>query len=564
MDLRKLLSEDDKKTLENYVEWFANADYPNPKADTILAEWARVKEPLYHLLGDQFILEFPISYTKPVDDLEDDIYNFIYCSNSTFGEIIDVLNTYYENTTNRGTLSAILGHIPSLAENKIKLLNSKIKLVNKFTGKTFTISPNEKPFHAMGKLVRALDDAVLIEKFEKCRIKLSQITNQRSLSGTMSLSIHPMDYITMSDNDCGWDSCMNWCTDEGGDYRIGTVEMMNSPCVIVAYVKSATPFKFLYHSKDNEHSTWNSKKWRELFIVEDDSLITEIKAYPYDNEEFTRAVIDKLNELKGGIYDNEIYYTSSYNFNKGEDIPKEDWVRVNFQTNVNGMYNDFDCYRNTEGHLMRYNKKNLLNSEINYNHIYYYYSGVKTCMNCGSYIEDEDIETSSVICPSCGGATRVTCTCCGTHLGQNDIFWSGDDDPFCEECYYEHFRRDDITDEEIPVDEVIDVYLISDPTNAELCCHQRNSVGYFTTSEDSFNYNYNPDWLHKDDNGYYYILLDEVIDDDILTRQFNFIKDRGDYAARLWATQKYISYPQQIERFCTLGECDWSYARIAD
>ena len=38
----------------------------------------------------------------------------------------------------------------------------------------------------------------------------------------------------MSDNNSGWESCMSWRNN--GCYRRGTVEMMNSPYVIVAYL----------------------------------------------------------------------------------------------------------------------------------------------------------------------------------------------------------------------------------------------------------------------------------------------------------------------------------------
>lgn len=563
MDLRSLISEDDKKTLENYLSWYSNADYPNAKADTVLAEWARVKEPLYHLLGDQFILEFPISYSKSEDDLEDDILNYIY-NNADFGQILTVIDNYYEGVDADIKLSMIFNHLPSLASGKIRVVSNKKKVANKFTGKIYSISPNEKIFHALGKLVRGLEDPNLIEKFERCRIRVSQITNQRSLSGTMSLSIHPMDYVTMSDNDCGWDSCMNWCTDDGGDYRMGTVEMLNSPCVIVAYVKSSTPFNF--STKGDPHGYWNSKKWRELFIVEGDSLITEIKAYPYDNEEFTRAVIDKLNELKGGLYDNEIYYTRSYNFNQGEDIPKEDWVEVNFQTNENGMYNDFGCYRNAKGHLMRYNKKNLLNSDIKYNHITIYYSGAKTCMNCGDYIDDEIIESNCVICPSCGGETRNCCCNCGTALRQNYVFWSRDDEPYCEDCYYEFFARDEITEEDIRAEDAITLYLISNPEDADLCQKQMTFIGAITTSVKSFTDFYNAEWLHNDLlNGHYehYVLIDEVKDSSLLTNCFTFIKDSDHYGARRWDEPRdRISYEEQIKEFCVTGKCNWSYARF--
>ena len=61
--------------------------------------------------------------------------------------------------------------------------------------------------------------------FEDFRIAQSLVTNQANLKGYITLSIHPLDYMTMSDNNCGWDSCMSW--QEEGCYRQGTVEMMN-------------------------------------------------------------------------------------------------------------------------------------------------------------------------------------------------------------------------------------------------------------------------------------------------------------------------------------------------
>ena len=91
--------------------------------------------------------------------------------------------------------------------------------------------------------------------FEQMRIKHSQILNKKRLKGTLCLSIHPLDYITISDNNCDWDSCMTWTGDDcPGEYRLGTLEMMNSPSVVVAYLDSKEP----YHPLDDGRA-WSNK-----------------------------------------------------------------------------------------------------------------------------------------------------------------------------------------------------------------------------------------------------------------------------------------------------------------
>ena len=40
---------------------------------------------------------------------------------------------------------------------------------------------------------------------------------------------------------------------------------------------------------DEEYEGWNSKKWRELFIVNED-IISAVKQYPYENDFFERGL----------------------------------------------------------------------------------------------------------------------------------------------------------------------------------------------------------------------------------------------------------------------------------
>ena len=93
-----------------------------------------------------------------------------------------------------------------------------------------------------------------LEEFEDFRIKHSRILSEKEFIGRLSLSIHPLDFMTMSDNDSDWSSCMSWRT--CGSYRRGTVEMMNSPCVVVAYLSASKPMVL----DRGSHFKWNIKK----------------------------------------------------------------------------------------------------------------------------------------------------------------------------------------------------------------------------------------------------------------------------------------------------------------
>ena len=338
----------------------------------------------------------------------------------------------------------------------------------------------------------------------------------------MCISIHPMDFITMSDNSYGWDSCMKW-VDDTGDYRMGTVEMMNSPIVVCAYLKGSESFNFGWN-KNDEFTTWNNKKWRELFVITPE-LITEIKSYPYDNEEFTKAVMDTLlalsKENDGNEYDTEVYWTRSTPVNSHG-------TRLQFDTYENGMYNDFGCYRNGKGHLMHYNSQ--ITENITDNFYYITYSGAKTCMICGNYIDDYDADPKEVVCEKHGYYTHGTCSCCGRRLVSDNIFYSDwTEQEYCEECYYDNFIVDNIIDEDIPVSSAVEFFLIDSSllSDEEGIKEWHKKVTTYTSTVETMTHAFEiaPYHLHSKNYDYYCYTFEQVALNPKIANFFGFVID---------------------------------------
>lgn len=605
MDLRDVLSEQDKIRLKNYINIYSGANVECQDVNKVLTEWAHAKIDLYHILGDKLIVEFPFEYTRPFSEISDECYNTIYgydVTNPAYREMFTALDTYWtpikeakasledddgtilwEVSVTKTWPSSIFNDCDIIASNILPEWLENYTVRNKETGKEITFHKGEKYFRALGKLIHncPLNDEV----FESFRIKMSQITNQKILKGTMCISIHPMDYVTMSDNDYDWDSCMNWATDEGGDYRLGTVEMMNSSMVVCAYLKGDRDFQWgHYHIKDDPDYSWNSKKWRELFIVRPDFNI-EIKAYPYDNEEFTKVVMAKLEELMGDAHEEEIYWNYKTRFN-------DDNLELGFQTNENGMYNDFGTFRNQKGHLMRYNKKLVNEWTIDkFNRKYVNYSGEPHCMCCGALINSYEAQSNQVVCGNCGDYIVEKCSCCGCSIyDDDDVFWSYDDGPYCFNCYNDLYVHDDIMDEDIRREDAIQFCLMDHETALDTTTIDtvfgpkykindylnRVIMSYATYDELISEFELAPHTVpdRRPMNSFptvYYYTYDEIIYNDALLNFFGFVADNDKlYQARgrnFYATnisKQVLNLKQQIEAYKHYNEPVWYRERKSD
>lgn len=255
------------------------------------------------------------------------------------------------------------------------------------------------------------------EEYETVRLFQSQLTNNAYAYGTLCLSIAPIDFISMSDNDCDWNSCMSWA-DHVGEYRQGTIEMMNSPYVIVAYLKSDTPYCPLYDDR-----AISNKKWRQLVIANEDIIIGN-RHYPYQHPDLEAQVLSWVRELLGG--DNQFSSTLSPIFNHGNKENNPGGYKYFWSFNTFLMYNDMYEWRNAylaNDFFTKYPNRYKLD-----------FSGESECMCCGEVISDSGFETSWVTCMKCNGALK--CSNCGGYiLPEDEDYYSNDNgEIFCTYC----------------------------------------------------------------------------------------------------------------------------------
>ena len=436
----ELISSEEKQCMSDYIanESFilSNSKYThtNPAPiDYILRVWEeRKSRHLFKLFGGKLILRKEnFILEKPIAILRQDYFSDIRWKSVGVDFISKCSEYFFELYRSKIINFNNYDELINLVEGRNDYL-----FTNKYGGPTFTIPLGGKDFRITNgaktsKLLKQIADLIGLSKpYEAFRIAHSQLLNNKKLTGTLCLSIHPLDYITMSDNDCGWDSCMCWnkSYEVPGEYRAGTVEMMNSPCAIVAYLESATPME-RYGFK------WNNKKWRELFIV-DKKCLANVLGYPYELPEVEKAILAWLKNLAAENLGWE-YLPSLYQGNNGNKIDVEG-KKITFSFCTNFMYNDFgsDHYLYISPKVLEYN--------------YIIYSGPFQCMYCGE-ITDNITENSQLVCNEC--EVLSICEHCDCLVGEDNLITTNTGIVLCQDCYEsyinscencgnEHFEND--------------------------------------------------------------------------------------------------------------------------
>ena len=297
----------DKKQIENYIY-----TYGVPQGSYIgnkqwLKYWGESKIKLYKLLGNNFRYTFEVTNTESmIDFLRNDLTAKInthlphlmedwsrYCM-----QISDILRDKkdrYELITPLSHMSADYSFYHLLRPNSLiaNETGSVIKIKDKELNKTLSFDEKCKPMRAINKVIEFFGASPNIERsIKKLRELHSEVLGKPHEVTTITLSIHPLDFITLSHNS-SWSSCLDWS--EKGCYSLGATEMLNSNNVLCAYISSNEPLYFNQEYKDEEHSCPN-KIWRQLFYITPDIIIGG-KAYNYQNKLITKAILKELQQL---------------------------------------------------------------------------------------------------------------------------------------------------------------------------------------------------------------------------------------------------------------------------
>lgn len=130
------------------------------------------------------------------------------------------------------------------------------------------------------------------EAIKYIQSKASMLMQEDKISGKLCFSIHPLDYLSISENNYNWRSCHAL----DGDYRTGNLNYMTDNTTIVCYLKSD---KNTILPNFPENVVWNNKKWRVLLFFSDDrKLLFAGRPYPFNSDVGLDYVLQYFTQLK--------------------------------------------------------------------------------------------------------------------------------------------------------------------------------------------------------------------------------------------------------------------------
>ena len=275
----------------------------------------------------------------------------------------------------------------------------------------------------------------------------SMIIQEDKIEGTLCLSVHPLDFLSTSENTHNWRSCHAL----DGEYRSGNLSHMIDHSTFICYLKSSKDEKLPNFPPD---VPWNSKKWRVLFYMSDRwDMIFAGRQYPFctetgldfvKNKVFPRANLGDfsswIDKKYCGFKDKDVYSNFSHSY-----VPVVDGLVALDELVINEpgslQFNDVlssSCY----DALYAYKKVECFGG-YKYAPMHkftrFHIGGKCNCTRCGKY----PIEiTSSFMCNDCeleyGDSEDdmfAYCPCCGSRYYYDDGVWvEGDEECVCPSC----------------------------------------------------------------------------------------------------------------------------------
>lgn len=423
------------------------------KVDKLFEEWLRAKSFYIKAWNNQLIYELPGEITFDLSDKD---------KKKRLKQFIDYIEEMYDNSD----LAEFL------EENKDDFFNNHLsEEYNKYGIVIPKGTKIIKAFKYFESAERPLHDL---------QTRASMIIQENKIKGRLCFSVHPLDFLSLSENADNWRSCHAL----DGEYRAGNLSYMLDSSTVICYLKHGDDLVKLPNFP--EDVLWNSKKWRMLlFLSEDRQSLFAGRQYPFASY----TALDAIQPLFLGSV--RIHSSWTKWFRDGfSTVPGRDP-----DTSEAVLYGRHVSMRHTI-----YSLENIIEdiSPLHFNDLLYssyykphycwdrYYNSSKdlkfkigsqvSCLCC----ESNPIKISeSMMCINCeekNGTLELDdftyCACCERRVYRLNTWWVETiDDLVCEDCYRRECRSCDLCG---------DIYYNSDitydhETNEYLCpiCSRR-------------------------------------------------------------------------------------------
>lgn len=284
------------------------------------------------------------------------------------------------------------------------------------------------------------------EQLNEIQSRASMIIQENSVSGTLCLSVHPLDFLSSSENNHNWRSCHAL----DGEYRAGNLSYMTDSSTIICYLRADGEQKIPNFPNS---VPWNSKKWRNLlFFSNDRKMMFAGRPYPCELTgmlDYIRTAVLNLEIIK---LKTDFYYAEKLTKWSNEYIKEFNGVSLNSPyiiSNNNTLirmnklikdgkyakhyddllysscYTPYYCYvKDDSGDFIRGTTRFAI-------------GGDTYCLGCGEeYIDTED----SMLCWNCSDSEYddyYHCAICGIRHHQDYGTWV-EDEFVCDNCYANH------------------------------------------------------------------------------------------------------------------------------
>lgn len=239
---RKIISQINK--VINYSQGYSgNIDYGD-----IVNTLYEKKSRFINMFGG-LIYEFPEKMSFEIDNREKEKLVTDFCNHLMAAyNLYELSNFVYSN---KGSFFENVVTHPYTSDSGIKI-NKNTKILRAF-----------KYFIENNALLRRVQD------------EASMLIQKNKVSGTVCLSVHPLDFLSSSENNNNWRSCHAL----DGEFRAGNLSYMLDSCTFMLYMKT---------DKDEilpnfpSSVPWNNKIWRCLMFLSDTGeMMFAGRQYPF-------------------------------------------------------------------------------------------------------------------------------------------------------------------------------------------------------------------------------------------------------------------------------------------